>query len=128
MTGSGAKALRLLVLAGATLFALPALADYPLSGKWTYDDAAGKGPAKTCGKRQMEFSGMQRHDTEGGVHDYRNVSVVPAGRDVWRITDEFANAQTRGARVTFTLRRLDADHIDIRIAAGGTSFRLRRCG
>jgi len=55
-----------------------------------------------------------------------HVSVRRIGRDAWRITDEFFNGQIRG-RVTFTLTRLDADHIEIKIAVGGASFRLRRC-
>ena len=121
------KALFLLAFAGATLFASPAFAaSYPVSGAWTYDNAAGKGPAKVCGPRQMAFSGTQRHDTEGGVHDYRNISVNDTGTNTWRIVDEFYNGQIWG-RVTFTLTRQDDDHIKVDMARGGASFLLRRC-
>ena len=127
MIRRGARSLPCLALAGATLYASTALAaSYPLSGKWTYDDVTGKGPAKVCGKRQMEFAGSQRHDTEGGVRDYRNISVEDIGRDLWRITDDFYNGQAWG-RVTFTLARQDEDHIEIKMARGGRNFRLRRC-
>jgi hypothetical protein len=127
MIRRAAKSLLFLVLLGATSFAPPAFAaSYPVSATWTYDDVTGKGPAPNCGKRQMEFSGSQRRDTEGGVHEYRNVSVDDIGSDAWRITDEFFNGQAWG-RVTFTLNRQDNDHIEIKMARGGKTFRLRRC-
>ena len=127
MTLPGTNALRAAALAGAMLHAPAAFAaSYPLSGKWTYDDVTGKGPAKVCGKRRMEFAGSQRHDTEGGVHDYRNISVEDIGRERWRITDDFYNGQAWG-RVTFTVARRDEDHLEIKMAQGGKTFRLRRC-
>jgi hypothetical protein len=126
MTRFGFTILRLTVLTGALTLALPALAGYPLTGKWTYDDVDGKGPAKICSKRQMEFAGEQRFDSEGGVHAYRNVRVEPNGAETWRITDEFVNGQVRG-RVTFTVTRADEDHINIKMAMGNGNFRLRRC-
>ena len=126
MSGFAFQALRAATLAGAMMVALPALAGYPLSGKWTYDDVEGKGPAKVCGKRQMEFLGEQRKDTEGGVHAYRFVKFEPIGTETWRVTDEFFNAMIRG-RVTFTVTRTDEDHINVKMAVGGGNFKLRRC-
>ena len=52
---------------------------YPVSGKWTYDDTGGDGPAKECGKRYMDFRGERRFDTGGGVPDYRNRTVTQDG-------------------------------------------------
>jgi hypothetical protein len=126
MTGFALQALRAAVLAGAMTLALPALAGYPLSGKWTYDDVEGKGPAKTCGKRQMEFLAEQRKDTEGSVRGFRFVKFEPIGAETWRITDEFVNGQVRG-RVTFTVTRTDEDHINVKMSVGNGNFKLRRC-
>ena len=112
---------------GATLFAAPALAAYPVSGKWTYDDVTGKGPAPRCSPRVMEFAGERRFDTEGGVHDYRNITTYPRGGSAWRITDEFFNGQARG-RMTYTLTQRDGDHIEIQMSGQAGVVRLRRCG
>jgi hypothetical protein len=107
-----------------------ARADYPVSGKWTYDNASDAGPAKACGKRTMEFRGMQRFDTVGGVAQYRNVSVDdvsanPASPKAFAVIDEFFNVMIRG-RVQYTLRIIDKDHIVLRLDRGGT-IPLRRC-
>ena len=76
-------------------------ADYPVSGKWTYDSASDAGPAKDCGQRTMEFRGMQRFDTVGGVAQYRNVRVDdvsnnPASPTDFTVVDEFFNVMIRG--------------------------------
>ncbi len=105
-----------------------ALADaYPVSGRWTYENASRPGPAKICGGRTMEFRGAQRFDTGGGVPQYRNVSVDRASPGLFAVVDEFFNVQTRG-RVTYALRILDEDHIVLRLALTGATIPLRRCG
>jgi len=112
-------------LLAALLCAVPAhAASYPVSGRWTYNYSSEKGPAKQCGARRMEFRGERRFDTGGGVPDYRNVSIQRAGRE-YRIVDEFFTGQTRG-QVSYTLRMIDADHIELALATGAI-IRLRRC-
>jgi hypothetical protein len=97
---------------------------YPVSGKWTYENAAAEGPAAECGRRYVTFQGQQRFDTGGGVPSYRNVSVDNIGNDTWRIIDEFATGQIH-ARSNYTLRKVDADHIVMQVA--GNTIKLRRC-
>jgi hypothetical protein len=109
------------LLSSATAFA----AGYPVSGTWTYDYSPEKGPAKECGSRRMEFAGDQRRDTGGGVPTYRNVSVTGAGTATFRIVDEFATGQIN-ARLEYTLRLIDDDHLEIKLASGPTIL-LRRC-
>lgn len=98
---------------------------YPVSGKWTYENPQGEGPAKDCGRRFMTFQSPQRFDTGGGVPNYRNISVDDVGNDTYRIVDEFATGQIN-ARSNYTLRRVDADHITIQVS--GKTIPLRRCG
>ena len=115
-----------LALIAAAFAADAARADYPVTGKWTYDNASDNGPAKDCGKRTMEFRGAQRFDTVGGVSQYRNVSVDQASATAFDVVDEFFNVMIRG-RVQYTLRVIDKDHIVLRLDRGGT-ISLRRCG
>jgi hypothetical protein len=116
-------------LSGAILIALSCTAGlradtYPVFGKWTYDNPLGKGPARDCGRRVMEFRGERRFDTGGGVPSYRNVSVQANGDSEYEVVDAFATGQIN-ARATYTLRVIDSDHIEIRIS--GNTLRLRRC-
>lgn len=97
---------------------------YPVSGKWTYDDAGGEGPAKECGSRYMDFRGERRFDTGGGVPDYRNRSVTRDGDD-YRLVDEFNTGQIR-ARVDYNIRRIDNDRIELKLPQNKT-VKLRRC-
>jgi hypothetical protein len=123
---------RTLILVLSTIALVPAAArvaaadSYPVSGRWTYENAAASGAAKTCGGRTMEFRGTQRLDTGGGVPQYRNVSVSQSSSSLFRVVDEFFTVQIRG-RMEFTLRILDPDHIEIAISRAGKTFRLRRC-
>jgi hypothetical protein len=117
------------VLAAALLAAvsIPAFAQsYPVNGKWTYENPSGDGPAKDCGKRYMDFQGERRFDKGGGVPDYRNLTVTPSGDSLFRLVDEFNTGQIR-ARSSYTLRKIDKDHIEIRLDAGGKTIPLRRC-
>ncbi len=110
----------------AVAFALPAnAASYPVSGKWTYNEVNGDGPAKECGTRYQEFSGEQRFDKGGGVPSYRNLTVTPSGA-AFQIVDQFATGQIN-ARSVYTLRKLDADHIELNMQAGSKTIKLRRC-
>jgi hypothetical protein len=115
----------ILTLVAVAWTAGAARADYPISGKWTYDNASDAGPAKDCGKRTMEFRGAQRFTTVGGVSKYRNVSVDQASPTAFNVVDEFFNVMIRG-RVQYTLRVIDKDHIVLRLERGG-SIPLRRC-
>jgi hypothetical protein len=109
----------------ALAFAAPAMADtYPVSGKWTYENVSGEGPAPECGKRYMSFEGNQRRDTGGGVPSYRNFSVEQNGSS-YNVVDEFSTGQIT-ARSAYTLRQSDADHLELKLSAGPT-IKLRRC-
>jgi hypothetical protein len=101
-------------------------ADYPVSGNWTYEHATEKGPAKECGKRHMRFAGNLRYDTGSGAPEYKNVSAVQNGQESWRVVDEFFTGMIRG-RVTYTLRAIDADHLELHFDRGGNTTLLRRC-
>lgn len=118
---------RTLVIAALLASALPAYgASYPVSGRWTYNNPTGDGPSKECGSRYQEFSGEQRFDKGGGVPSYRNLTVTRAGSDTFQITDQFATGQIN-ARSTYTLRKIDDDHIELHMQAGGKTIKLRRC-
>jgi hypothetical protein len=118
---------RLIFVLVVTAFAAPNAAwaqSYPVSGKWTYENPQGEGPAKECGRRYMTFQGQQRFDTGGGVPSYRNVSVDNIGGGNYQIVDAFSTGQIN-ARANYTLRLIDDDHLVIQIA--GETVRLRRC-
>ena len=120
---------KLVIAIGATLLgAAPGYAAiYPLTGKWAYDSSSGSGPVN-CGSRStIEFAGNRRFET-GGVAppDYRNVSVEQRTDGSYRIVDRFFNGMQDG-KVVYTLRRLDADRIEIRHEMGGATFTLRAC-
>lgn len=116
----------------AAMILLPVLANYalaasyPVSGKWTYEDTGGDGPAKDCGKRFMDFQGDRRFDTGGGVRDFRNLTTSRTGASEFRLVDEFNTGQIR-ARVDYTLRTVDKDRIELNLPQGKT-LKLRRCG
>jgi hypothetical protein len=99
---------------------------YPVSGRWTYQDAAGTGPSEDCSKPTMEFRGDYRSDTSGGVADFRNVSVERTSASSFVVKDLFLTAPNVRGNVTYTLRLTDEDHIQITLA--GKTIRLRRCG
>jgi len=101
-------------------------ASYPVSGRWTYNDFSGAGPARQCGAKFMEFRGDVRSDTGGGVSQYHNVSVTRTGASSFRVVDDFFNVQIRGKAI-YTLRIIDQDHIELHLDQGGRTIRLRRC-
>jgi hypothetical protein len=114
------------VLTALGLLASPAFASaYPIAGKWTNDHAVAAGPAKTCRTSYMEFHDTHRFDSAGGIREYRNVSVSGAP-PVWRIVDQFFAVQIRG-RVSYTLRLIDPDHVELQLGDSGKRIKLRRC-
>jgi len=113
-----------LALAFAMTLSTAALADsYPVQGRW----GAGQ-PSKQpidCGTlRVIAFNGDQRTDSRGGVPAYRNVSVTPSSGGS-RVVDEFNTGQIR-ARVTFTLRQVDPNNVEMDQERGGL-LKLQRC-
>ena len=100
-------------------------ASYPVSGKWGESTSTEKGAIDCEGKRVIAFSGDQRHDSNGGVPDYRNVTVTPQGVSRFRVVDTFANAQVSNPHTEYTLQQIDADHIELQ-TQGGT-IKLQRC-
>jgi hypothetical protein len=114
-----------LVAALATLGA-PALAGtYPVSGNWGPAVAGKKGAIDCAGKRVIGFNGDQRTDSNGGVPGYRNFSVQSNGSSQYRVVDEFSNGQVHNGRTTYTLRQVDADHIEMQMQ--GSTLKLQRC-
>jgi hypothetical protein len=97
-----------------------------VSGEWTYETPSEKGRAKSCGVRHMKFDGNMRYDTGSGAPEYKNVSVRQSDRNTWRVVDQFFTGMILG-NVSYTLRQLDEDHIEIALDMGGTIWLLRRC-
>jgi len=112
----------------ATLICLasPALAaNYPVAGKW----GIGAPPSKTkidCSKlRVIGFNGDTRTDSKGGVPAYRNVSVTPQGAANYSIVDQFTTGQISNAHVNYTLRQVDATHLEM--TQSGSTLKLQQC-
>ncbi|HXZ22892.1 MAG TPA: hypothetical protein VEH78_09015 [Pseudolabrys sp.] len=99
---------------------------YPVEGRWGQSASADKGTIDCDGKRVIEFIGSQRTDSNGGVPAYRNQSVTSVGRSTYRIVDEFTTGQISIGHITYVLRKVDADHIEINMQDGG-SLKLQRC-
>jgi hypothetical protein len=117
----------LLVAAALAALTAPALADnYPVSGRWGPSTGSNKGAIDCTGKRVIAFSGNQRTDSKGGVPAYRNKSVTADGSSRWRVVDEFTTGQISAAHTTYTLQRVDDDHIVMDLQPGG-SLKLQRC-
>jgi hypothetical protein len=104
----------------------PAFAgNYPVSGRWGPAVAGQKGAIDCVGKRVIAFNGDTRTDSKGGVPAYRNRSVTSDGPQKYRVVDEFTTGQIRNAHVAYTLRELDADHIEMQLQQG--TLKLQRC-
>jgi hypothetical protein len=105
--------------------AMPALADnYPVSGSWGQSTSSEKGPIDCSGIRVITFDGDQRTDSNGGVPAYRNKSVTQAGSG-YRVVDQFSNGQVNAGNTSYTLRQVDADHIEM--SGQGGTLKLQRC-
>jgi hypothetical protein len=110
-----------------TALAVPALAgSYPVSGQWGQSSSTDKGPIACAGKRVITFNGDQRQDSKGGVPAYRNKSVTPAGSTSYRVVDQFTTGQIGNGSVSYTLNKVDDDHIVMQLQQGGT-IKLPRC-
>jgi hypothetical protein len=115
---------RTILAAAVTALAFPALADsYPVSGRWGVNPPQAKGPVDCAKLRVIGFNGDQRTDSKGGVPAYRNVSVTPVGT-TYRVVDQFTNGMISDGRVTFTLRVIDTDHVEM---TQGSTLKLQRC-
>jgi hypothetical protein len=111
----------------ATALATPVLAQvYPVSGRWGESNSPEKGPIDCNGNRRIiDFLGNQRTDSNGGVPEYRNVSVQSVGQSDYRIVDEFSNAMVSAGHTEYMLRKIDSDRIVMN--QSGTVLNLRRC-
>jgi hypothetical protein len=108
------------------ILAVPAQAQvYPVQGKWGQSAGTEKGAIDCAGKRVIDFIGNQRTDSDGGVPTYRNKSVVAAGPSSYRVIDEFSTGQISAGQSQYTLRQVDADHIEMIMDAG--AVKLQRC-
>jgi hypothetical protein len=116
----------LIAAAGLLAVSGASAAEYPISGKWTYDNPKAEGPAADCGLRYMSFEGNQRRDTGGSVPAFRNFSVDQIGNTRYRVVDMFDSGMIN-ARQTYTLRLIDNDHIELALQSGPV-IALRRCG
>lgn len=108
--------------------AAPAFADaYPVVGKWGQSTNTAKGTIDCGAKvRVIAFSDGTRTDSKGGVPAYRNKSVAPEGPGMFRVVDEFTTGQIRNGHVNYTLRLVDAEHIEMNMSPGGL-LKLQKC-
>jgi hypothetical protein len=112
----------LVVALSAPIFA----AGYPVTGRWGQSTSTEKG-AIDCGQlRVIEFKGDQRTDSKGGVPTYRLRTITEENATSFRVTDEFSTGQINNAHVDYTLRKVDADHIELNMQPGGV-LKLQRC-
>lgn len=121
--------MRTAILSAILLSALvaPALADaYPIGGRWGESATSEKGPIDCAKLRVIGFNDGQRTDSKGGVPGYRNKSVAPEAPGRYRVVDEFTTGQIRNAHMNYTLRLVDADHIEMALQQGGV-LKLQRC-
>ena len=115
-----------LVLLTATCLASPALAiTYPVSGRWGLSTETEPGPIDCEGKRVIRFETERRFDSGGGVPDYRVIDLINEADTNFRITEEFNTGQIR-AQISYTLRLIDSDRIELAMSRGGT-LKLKRC-
>jgi len=115
-----------LVAAGTAMLALPSTAaEYPVSGRWTYEHRTEDGPS--CPSPTIDFIGNRRLDSGGSsVPDYRNLSVTQIDYSVYKIVDTIFTGQVQGS-VSYTLRILDKDHIELDLQPGRQVVALERC-
>jgi hypothetical protein len=118
---------KLILLTSLLCLAAPAWAGtYPVSGKWGAGSTSAKTPVDCSKLRVIAFNGSQRTDSKGGVPAYRNRSVTPVDGSNFRVVDEFSTGQISAAHVNYTLRKIDADHIELDMQPGGV-LKLQRC-
>jgi hypothetical protein len=110
------------------VLAAPSLADgsYPVSGKWGQSAGTEKGPVDCSKLRVIEFNGEERTDSGGGVPAFRLRSIEPEGTSSYRVVDEFTTGQISNAQANYTLKKIDADRIELNMTPGGL-LKLQRC-
>jgi hypothetical protein len=114
------------ILLAACCAATPAFAvSYPVSGRWGQSSETKPGPVDCTGKRAIRFEGERRFDSGGGVPDYRVIELARQGSTGYRVTEEFNTGQIK-ARISYTLRLVDSDRIELVMSPGGT-LKLKRC-
>lgn len=126
--GPTGAALRKAILSALALTGLvmPALADtYPVSGRWGVSASTETGLIDCSKLRVIAFDGDRRTDSNS-VPAYRNKSVLADDATHFRIVDEFTAGQSGDAQVSYTLDKIDADHIVLTMQSGGT-LNLQRC-
>src|SRR5664279_2434347 len=107
--------------------AAPALAEtYPVSGKWGQSASTDKGPIDCSKLRVIEFNGEERTDSGGGVPAFRLRSIETEGTSSYRVVDEFTTRQISNAQAIYTLKKIDADRIELNMTPGGL-LKLQRC-
>jgi hypothetical protein len=110
----------------AAALATPALAGtYPVSGRWGQSADDKKGAIECHGRRVIAYNGNTRTDSGGSVRAYQNRSVSEDGPGQYRIVDIFSNGQISNGQVSYTLRKVDADHIVLQSQSG--IVKLQRC-
>lgn len=110
----------------AALAAPAYAAGYPVTGPWGQTSSSEKGPVDCSRLRVIGFNGDTRTDSNGGVPAYRIKSISAEGSSAHRIVDEFTTGQIRNGTMRYTLRQIDADHIEMNMQPGGM-LKLRRC-
>jgi hypothetical protein len=123
------KPLHVMILTAMLLIALSApgfAASYPVGGKWGQSASSAKGAIDCSKLRVIAFNGDQRTDSKGGVPAYRNKSVSAEGPSSFRVMDVFSTGQINNGSVSYTLRLVDADHIEMNMRPGGV-LKLQRC-
>ena len=101
-------------------------AGYPVSGKWGETSSTEKGPIDCSKLHVIGFNGDTRTDSKGGVPAFRIKSITAEGTSSHRIIDEFTTGQIRNGSMSYTLRVIDADHVEMHLQQGGT-LKLQRC-
>jgi hypothetical protein len=72
----------------------------------------------------IAFNGQTRTDSKGAVPGFR-LKTLTADGPTYRITDVFTTGQIRNGTTSYTLRRVNADHLVMQ-TQGGT-LKLHRC-
>jgi hypothetical protein len=114
------------VFLAAFFLATPAYAlSYPVSGRYGLSTETKPGPIDCTGKRVIRFDDVQRFDSGGGVPAYRMIDLMQSGSSDFQITEAFNTAQIK-ARITYRLRLIDSDRIELAMSPGGI-LKLKRC-
>jgi hypothetical protein len=101
-------------------------AGYPVSGQWGQTANSEKGPVDCSKLRVIFFNGDTHTDSKGGVPGYRLKSISAEDPSSHRIIDEFTSGQIRNGNISFTLRQIDNDRVEMHLQQGGT-LKLQRC-